>query len=36
MTIPEDGQGSGRRHWLVALAILVVIMVIVPVVARFY
>ncbi len=25
-----------RRHWLVAVAILVVMMIIVPVVARFY
>ena len=34
MTQPQDGHD--RKHWLVAIAILVLMMIIVPVVARFY
>ena len=36
MTGPQGEPGSTRRHWLVALAILALMMIIVPVIARFY
>jgi hypothetical protein len=32
----RSGHGSGRKHWLAALAILILMMLIVPIVARFY
>ena len=34
MTRPQDG--GNRRHWLVAIAILALMMILGPVVARFY
>jgi hypothetical protein len=36
MTRQGDGPGLGHLHWLAALALLVLAMMIVPVVARFY
>lgn len=29
-------RGGGRRHWLVALGIVLLMMIVVPLVARFY
>jgi hypothetical protein len=36
VTAPDEEPRSGRPHWLVALAILVLVMLVVPVIARFY
>ncbi|MGF7171558.1 hypothetical protein FHS91_003258 [Sphingobium xanthum] len=36
MTTRDEGPRSGRPHWLAAIAILVLVMLVVPVIARFY